>query len=189
MRHGIGWSIVFVASLGATPAWNQTSVHPKEIKASFLYSCLESPSLSVAASTPYHDGSPAVKLSLVDPKGQVQPRTTGKRTIPKSSYGEVVEMPKSQTRSRALAIEICDAVQGSYSLRVEETGGQPYRISVRGNAPNTSESRGLKHQSNIGRVWNYRFFYHVQNKEAKIEWLDENDRLLDPRVPLDMNEW
>jgi hypothetical protein len=78
MRHGIGWSIVFVVSLGATLGWNQTSVHPQEIKPSYLYSCLESPSLSVAASTPYHDAFPAVKLSLVDPKGQVQPRITGK---------------------------------------------------------------------------------------------------------------
>jgi hypothetical protein len=123
MRHRIGWLIVLVLSLGATLGWNQTPVHPQEIKPSYLYSCLESPSLSVAASTPYHDGSPAVKLSLVDPKGQVQPRAAGKRMIPNSAYGEVAEMPKSPTRSRFLAIEICDAAQGSYSFRVEETGG------------------------------------------------------------------
>jgi hypothetical protein len=119
----------------------------------------------------------------------LSPRIAGHQLIPKSQYSEVVELPKRPNRSEVLAIEICNASQGTYRLKMEETGTQPYRISVRGTGPNIIASQDLRHSSENGRVRSYYFSYWIENGEAHIQWLDEAGRPQDERMPIEIGEW
>jgi hypothetical protein len=189
MKYIFYWSTVWVILLTAVFGSPQSTKRPRKLEPTLAYSCLDSPFLSVSASTPNHDSSPTVNLTLIDPTGRTQPRTAGQQLIPKSRYGEVVEIPKAPSQSRVLAVEICNPSQGTYRLRIEETGNQPYRISVMGTAPNISASQILKHNSESGRIRSYYFAYWIEKNEAHIQWLDEAGRPMDPRIPIEIGEW
>jgi hypothetical protein len=133
--------------------------------------------------------SPMVKLTLIDPTGRTQPRSTDHGSIPESRYAEVLEIPKAPNQSEALAIEICNPSQGTYHLKIEETGTQPYRITVTGDAPNIIASEILKHSSKGGRIRSYYFAFWIEKNEAHIQWLDGAGRPQDPRTPIEINEW
>jgi hypothetical protein len=109
--------------------------------------------------------------------------------IPKSRYEEVVEIPNAPNRSEVLAVEICNPSQGTYRLKIEETGTQPYRITVTGDATNIGASEILKHNSQNGRIRSYYFAFWIENKEAHIQWLDEEGRTRDPLWPIEISEW
>jgi len=100
-----------------------------------------------------------------------------------------VQIPKAPNRSEVLAVEICNPSQGTYRLKIEETGTQPYRLTVTGDAPSIVESQTLKHISQTGRIRSYYFAFWIENKEAHIQWLDEEGRPLDPRLPIEISEW
>lgn len=74
-------------------------------------------------------------------------------------------------------------------MKIEETGTQPYRLTVTGDAPSIVESQTLKHISQTGRIRSYYFAFWIENKEAHIQWLDEEGRPLDPRLPIEISEW
>jgi hypothetical protein len=173
----------------ATLASTQATGRPRKLDRSLAYSCSSSTFLSASASTPNHDAPPTVKLTLIDPAGRAQPRVAGHKLIPTSRYAEVVGAPKHPDRSEVLAVEICNPSQGTYRLQIEETGNQPYRITVRGVAPNISDSEILKHNSESGRIRSYYFAYWIENNEAHIQWLDDAGRPHDPHNPLEIGEW
>jgi hypothetical protein len=126
---------------------------------------------------------------LIDPSGRAQPQAAGHGRILKSRYAEVVELPKHPERSEVLAIEICDPLQGTYRLKVEEIGSRPYRIRVSGDAPNVGDSQVLKHNSESGRIRSYYFAFWIEKKEAHIQWLNEAGRPQDPHKPIEIGEW
>jgi hypothetical protein len=138
---------------------------------------------------PKRDSRPTVELSLIDPTGRVQPHIGGHDSIPKSRYGEIVELPDRPDRSEVLAIEICDPSPGTYSLKIKETGAQPYRVSVTGVAPNRGDTQSLKHNSENGRIRNYHFTFWIDKNDAHVQWLDEVGRPADPRFPMEIGEW
>jgi hypothetical protein len=188
-KHFFYWPTACAILLTAVWGSVQSTKPPHKIEPSLRYSCLGSPFLSVSASTPNQDSPPTVKLTLIDPSGRAQPPAAGHGLILKSRYAEVVELPRHPERSEVLAIEICDPQQGTYRLKVEESGNQPYRIRVNGDASSVSESQVLKHNCESGRIRNYYFAFWIEKKEAHIQWLNEAGRPQDPRKPIEIGEW
>jgi len=94
-----------------------------------------------------------------------------------------VEIPKAPDHSEVLAIEICNPWQGTYRLKIEETGIQPYRVTVTGDAPNIAASQILKHSSQTGRMRSYYFAFWIENKEAHTQWLDVSSSSRRPTCP------
>jgi hypothetical protein len=76
----------------------------------------------VDASTPRHDTIPKVQLTLTDPLGRTAGRGAQGKRIPNSRYGKVTEIPSAPDASLVLAIEVCNALQGDYHIRIDEHG-------------------------------------------------------------------
>jgi hypothetical protein len=128
MRHVVPICVVvvFLAATSSTPA----SEH--EYTDSLRYSCFDHPFLSVSAQVAEHEAFPDVDLRLTDPKGRNTGNGRQDRPIPNSHYGKIVEMPKHPERSKAVAVEVCDAIEGRYSFTVSEHGRGDYIVSVGG---------------------------------------------------------
>jgi hypothetical protein len=168
----------------STAAQDKTSQNTE----SLALHCFEKPFVSASVRTRSRDVVPAVKLSLTDPLGRSQGERTRSPQIPASSYGEVVQIPRLPDRSRALAIEVCDAEQGVYKLRVEEHGDEPYVLDVTAEAPNAdiTPSLLLHHIAQKGRIGHYRFRLRITNGQVDIKWLD---RAGQERMRIEDNEW
>lgn len=142
-------------------------------------SCLDSSFLSISAHTLRHDGFPDVELRLTDPKGHVTGNGSRENEIPNSQYGQIVEIPQHPTLSKAVAVEVCQAVQGRYAFTVTEHGGSQYRITVRGNdGKDGNESQVLSFQAHGDRTCQYRFYFLMAEGKVSIRWLDTNDHPL-----------
>lgn len=150
--------------------------------------CLEKPFVSVSVRTRSRDVVPTVKLSLTDPLGRRQGERARSPQIPTSTYGEIVQIPSLPDRSKALAIEVCDAEQGVYKLRVEEHGDEPYVLDVTAQAPNagTIPSLLLHHIAKEGRIGHYRFTLRITKKQVDIRWLDQAGH---EQTRIEINEW
>ena len=143
--------------------------------ASLELSCPTSPFISVSASSPDLDAIPSVRLSLQDPSGRIQGFPVATKTIPKSSYGAIAELPKHPQRSKALALEICDAQQGEYHLVIAEFGNAPYRLNVRADAKaKNGESLILQNLATEGRNRSYKFVFRIRKDRLELMWLDKN---------------
>ena len=146
------------------------SAQPKE---SLRFSCLGRSFVSVAAMAPRRDGFPAVELVLTDPLG----RTTGEgshgKQIPESSYGDILEIPQHAERSKARAVEVCDAEQGVYEIKVEELATGPYLLVASANgATDNGDSAILNHIGRKGRIRQYRFRFAIRDRKLTLNWLD-----------------
>jgi hypothetical protein len=150
--------------------------------------CFEKSFLSVSARTRSRDVIPTVKLSLTDPLGRRQGELARSPQIPTSSYGEIVQIPRLPDRSRALAIEVCDAEQGVYQLKVEEHGDEPYVLDVTAQAPNAGiiPSLLLHHIAREGRIGHYRFTLKIAKEKVDIRWLDQAGH---EQTRIEINEW
>ena len=150
-------AVSIVATCCSVAAQNSTAKTPE----SLAFQCFDKPFVSVSARTRGRDTVPVVGLSLSDPLGRRQGEGVHSRKIPTSKYGEVVEVRSAPQRSKALAIEICDAKQGVYELRVEEHGSETYVLDVSGQAPDTdkTDSLLLHHIAVKGRTRNYKFTF------------------------------
>ena len=120
--------LLFLFTLAGV-ALPQTAVN--KYTPSLRFSCVDTPFLSINVSAPHHDSFVNVELGLVDPKG----RTAGANSadsIPRSRYGRIVEVPSHPDMRKAIAVEICDAIQGKYVISVSEHGNFDYRLTVAG---------------------------------------------------------
>jgi hypothetical protein len=157
-------------------------------KESLALHCSEKPFLSVSVRTRNRDVVPAIKLSLTDPLGRWQGDPARSPRIPDSSYGEIVQIPNLPDRSRARAIEVCDAEQGVYKLGVEEVGDEPYVVDVTADAPNadTVPSLLLHHIAQKGRIGHYQFRLRITDGQVNIKWLDRTGH---EQMRIEINEW
>jgi hypothetical protein len=148
----------------------------RQVKESLAFSCLGRSFVSVAVMTPERDGFPAVQLMLTDPSGRTAGEGPGER-IPDSSWGEIVQLPEHPQRSRARAVEVCNAEQGIYQVKVRELGSGPYLLvaSASGDADNDS-SAVLHHIGRKGRIRLYRFKFTVKDRQLNLRWLDSEGR-------------
>jgi hypothetical protein len=156
------------------------AVGKESYKESLIFSCLDSPFLSVSASTPDHRDFPRVELQLTDTLGRSTGYGQHSHPIPDSSYRRVVELPDLPERSKALAVEVCNATVGNYDLTVSEESTGPYRLSVRGVAPGLDgETRILHPVPQEGRICRYRFTFSLTERGANIHWLDEAGNVIE----------
>lgn len=149
----------------------------KEVKPalSLHYSCLNKPFLSVSVFTPSHDSFPDVELRLIDAGGQPLPSRKHKR-VSKFQSGRVIEIPRLPAKSKAVAVEVCDAVQGDYALVVSEYANAEYLLAVRaddGNTGNEAMSSGIS--SRRGRTCTYPFRVLMQYRSVRVRWLESNE--------------
>jgi len=142
--------------------------------ASLRQSCSDAPFLSITASAPRHDSFVNVELGLVDPKGRTAGTDRGD-SIPRSQYGKIVEMPLHPERSKAIAIEICDAVPGTYLISIAEHGDFDYRLDVTRDAGPTSDwfSQPVHLHAEGDRVCRFRFNFRMIKRKTAIERLDK----------------
>jgi hypothetical protein len=151
-----------------------------EYRDSIHLSCLESPFLSVSAHTPRHDGFPDVEIRLTNPQGRSAGNGPHDNQIPKSQYGKVAEMPKRPNISKAVAVEVCDAIAGRYVIRVTEHGSAEYRITVRGGGDKVDTNAQILYLRPDGeRTCEYRFYFLIAEGKAAIRWLDNGDHPLE----------
>lgn len=153
------------------------------------FSCLRRSFISVAASTPKRDRIPSVQLELTDPAGRSTGADTNGQGIPSSRYAEVVELPQAPNRSKAIAVEVCEAEQGVYQVQVHEVGLGQYLLSIRAlwtGAADNMETLVQRNLGNKGRTRGYKFIYRIEDRQIVVRWLDEQGRELDR---LEHNEW
>jgi len=154
---------------------------------SLRFSCFDKPFLSISAHSPKHDRFPDIQLEVTDGLGQRAGYGNYQRRIPESHYGKIAEIPKAPDRSRAVAVEVCNAKPGRYTFTVSEHGNFPYRISVTrddGTGSNTgNETRIICWQSNEDRVCRLSFDFLVSGGKVTIRWLDKENHPLPFAVP------
>jgi hypothetical protein len=177
-------AVFIVATCCSVAAQNSTAKTPE----SLAFHCFDKPFVSVSARTRGRDTIPVVQLSLSDPLGRRQGKGVRGRKIPTSNYGEVTQVRSAQQRSRARAIEICDAKQGVYELRVEEHGSEAYVLDVSGQAPDTdkTDSLLLHHIAVEGRTRTYKFTFKIEKRQVIVRWLDRNGN---EQIGIENNEW
>src|SRR5450755_1716367 len=105
-----------------TVIFGETQTKGSKPRQSLRYSCLDKPFLTVSAYTAGHASFPDVALRLIDPLGRSSGTGSQAKRIPKTQYGRAIEMPKYATRSKAIAVEVCEAIQGDYLVMVSEHG-------------------------------------------------------------------
>jgi hypothetical protein len=138
-----------------------------------MFSCLGRPFVSVAAMTPRRDGFPAVELVLTDPLGRTAGAGLHGKQIPESSYGNIVEIPRHPQRSKARAVEVCNAEQGIYEVKVEELAIDPYLLVANGDGDvDKADSAILNHIGRKGRIRRYRFKVTIKDRQVTLSWLD-----------------
>jgi hypothetical protein len=178
--------LVGLLSLCSAASTQQSS----EVKQSLQYSCIHDEFfLGVSVSLPEHDRFPAVRLTLSDPAERQIGFRAGRQQIPKSGYGRIVEISTLPNRSRAVAIEVCGAMQGVYMLTVDEQEAAHYRLSVRGTGAQTSNIQVFNFVSKSGGRRQYRFRYISTEGNSRIEWLDDSGQQLSILQLSAIDEW
>jgi len=155
---------------------------------SLAFSCRDKAFVSVSASTPNHESIPAIGVALTDPIGRTAGFAIKRGDIPDSGYGPVIEIPKLPQRSRALALEICNAEQGLYEIKVTERGDKSYRLTVSGTGggAKNNEALVLHHVSRSGRIRQYRFVFRIEREQIILKWLDAEGA---EQVKIEQSEW
>lgn len=164
------------------------SVTPHE---SLELSCIDRPYVSVLAETKDRKSAPHIGLELVDPLGRTQGRqpagASAMQLIPNSSYGDIVQLPGSSLPSLAHGVQVCDAEQGVFELRVREHGSKPYRLSVTAEAKTTDRvTLHLTHVSREGRARVYKFIFQIERDHFLLSWLDRDGK---PQMRIEDGEW
>jgi hypothetical protein len=154
---------------------------------SLALSCFDKPFLGVSASTPERDAFPAVQLSLRDPLGRAVRERIEHGQMPHAKYGEVIQIPKAPSRSKALAVEVCDAQPGTYVINIQESGSARYRLELTGSIqPKDTATLALYHISQDDRTLTYKFTFKIRKGLVIIKWLDKTGKPTDLVEP---NDW
>jgi hypothetical protein len=176
-----------VATVVATCCFAIPQDNSARTRESLARHCFNEAFVSLSARTRNRDTIPNVSLLLTDPLGRMQGEGVRGAGIPTSSYGQIVQVLSSPQRSRALAIEVCGAVEGEYEVMVKEQGTENYVVDLAARYRETSTlSLLLYHHAQYGRTRKYRFTFRVEKKEAVVRWLDSDGREV---MELEPNEW
>jgi|GEM_PF-3877390 len=149
----------------------------------FRLSCPQSSFLSIAVSTPLGDRFPNLELGVVDPLGRTLGYGQDEHVIPSSRYVRTIQLPELPDRSKAVVIEVCNAVAGFYVVSVAEHSNLEYELSVSAddgtgsNTGNDTEPVSLTAEAN--RLCHYGFRLNVKKTAAvTIRWLDRTGHAL-----------
>jgi hypothetical protein len=161
---------LMLIAAGSTTTW--ATEYPQPL----YFSCFDEPFLSVSVSAPHHDSFVNIDLGLGDPDGRSAGSGHHGRSIPRSQYGKVVEIPPHPEMSKAVAVEICGAIPGTYLIEVSEHGSFDYLLTVRGD-DGTKSNQGNQTQpvnlhSDGDRMCHFRFNFRMAKGKVAIQWLD-----------------
>ncbi len=174
MSHMKALFISFGVLVVALPISAQNATNVKE---SLRFSCNNRPFLSISVSTMNRDSFPEVELKLKDPNGKAVGAGGAGKAVPNSQYGRVVEIPKIP-RTKAIAIEICDSIQGDYEVTLRELdSGSQYRLSVRaddGRNTNTGNISRTSYYESKGRLCRFGMRVRFEKDDALIYWLNDS---------------
>ncbi len=82
-------------------------------------------------------------------------------------------------RSKAVAIEVCNARPGRYTFTVSEHDNARYTISITGDdGKDGNESEMLNRRPDGERVCQFRFYFSMAGGKVSIEWVDKDNRPL-----------
>jgi hypothetical protein len=119
----------------------------------------------------------SIELGLVDPQGRIAGTNHSGKSIPRSQYGKVVEIPSLPDKSKVIAVEICGAIPGLYLISVSEHGYFDYRLTVTGddgtNSNEGNESQSMNLRAEGDRACRFRFNIRMANGKVAIQWLDK----------------
>jgi len=189
MRQMIGaWLTFAVFSLiFAVSAWTTPNANGHLQQSSLETQCENSSFLSISARTRTRETAPHVELLLRDSSGRVQGQGVRIGEIPMSRYAEIVQLPRDPQKSRALAIEVCNAEVGLYEIEIKEKGTEPYVLDVTASGEGQNiQSMFLHHIARNGVTRRYRFVFRRDNASAILRWLDENG---EERMKIENYDW
>lgn len=142
-----------VLAVIAAQAGNVKGVQPR---LSLRSHCLNKVYLAVFVHTLKGDGFPDVDLRLLDPRGRSSGGVAENNRIPKSQSGKMILIPKN-ARTKVIAVEVCDALQGDYTAIVSEHKNEQYGFSVEadgGDLGSDGEGFGLAtHRNSTCKFW------------------------------------
>jgi hypothetical protein len=172
MRRSALHSCLPVLLTLAGSAGAAASDHAKSLR----FACFNEPFLSVSVSAPRHDRFVNIELGVVDPAGRKAGSGDDHDPIPRSQYGKVIQIPSNPEWGKAVAIEICGAMPGTYVITVLEHGSVDYRLSVSGDDGSGSNQGNDTEPVNLhtggDRLCHYKFDFNMENRTVAIRWLD-----------------
>ena len=177
---------VTVAVLAASLLLQQSAQPSDRSMQSLRHSCPDKSYVRISARMPEHDSFPNVELRLTD--GHKRSAGYGPVTapIPHSSYRRIIEIADAPQRSKAVAVEICDASPGSYELLVHEHGREFYVLTLSGSAASGSLLQPLNRFAQGDRTCLYRFTFEIAANSVHIDWTDELGKPIDRRSGQDV---
>src|ERR1700687_731476 len=176
MRRGLALLVIVLFTVIASEAQTNSS-KPRQ---SLRYSCLGKPFLSVSAYAGGHASFPDVKLRLIDPLGRSSGDGSKGKAIPNAQYGRVIEMPTHPTASKAIAIEVCEAIQGDYLITVSEHGKEEYGLSVRADDGATgNEGMGSAFYARPDRTCKFEFRFQMKDHSVTLRWVRDGVQIAD----------
>lgn len=100
---------------------------------SLLYSCSDKLFLSVSVATFDRRHFPDDQFKLTDPAGRALGLGAKHKPFARARYGRVIGIRSNPARSKAIAAEICGAMQGDYVVDLSVQGSEKYRLGVSAN--------------------------------------------------------
>jgi hypothetical protein len=177
MRRGLAFLVIVLFTVIA----GETQTKSSKPRQSLRYSCLDKPFLSVSAYAGGHASFPDVELRLIDPLGRSSGNGSKGKPIPKTQYGRVIEIPKHATGSKAIAIEVCEAIQGDYLVTVSEHGKEEYGLSVRADDGGTgNEAMESAFYSHPDRTCKFQFRFLMKDHSVTLRWVRDQVQIADP---------
>lgn len=176
MRQALAFLIIVTCTVTA----GETKTKDPEPRQSLLYSCLKQPLLRVSATTAGHDSFPDVEVRLVDPLGRSSGNPRKGKRIPKTQYGRVIEVPDHPTKSKAIAVEVCEAIQGDYIVIVSGHKKEEYGLRVNADDGGTgNEGMSSTFYSRPDRTCKFEFRFLMQDHSVTLRWLRDHVQIAD----------
>jgi hypothetical protein len=177
----MGRALALLVIILFTVTASETQTKSSNSRQSLRYSCIDKPFLSVSAYTAGHASFPDIELRLIDPLGRSSGNASEGKRIPSTQYGRVIETPKHATRSKAIAVEVCEAIQGDYLVVVSEHGEEEYGLSVRADDGGTgSEGMGSAFHSVRDRTCKFQFRFLMKDHSVTLRWVRDHVQIADP---------
>jgi hypothetical protein len=146
---------------------------------SLLYSCSDKLFLSVSVATFDRRHFPDVRFKLTDPAGKALGSGVKRKLFPKARYGRVIGIRSNPARSKAIAAEICGAMQGDYEVNLSEQGSEKYRLAVQADeGSHDSDSMESIFMPREGRTCTVKFRVRmIEPHIVNVHWLRSADNV------------
>ena len=147
---------------------------------SLRYTCFNKAFLSVSVYVPHRRSFPDVQLRLTDLLGRTFASGRQRKGTAKIYSGRVIEIPGQghEESSKAVAVEVCGAMQGDYAVVVSEHTNAEYGIAVRaddGRLGNDATSTRISTRQDQTRKYGFRVL--MDGHFVSVRWLISSKHL------------